>query len=78
MDSLTSLSGFNPLNLLSGGADALQGFDPMAALSSLFGNQAAAQQGQPAGDVCSCGGAASGGACTCGSNCCQQNQDLGF
>lgn len=83
MDSLTSLSGFNPLSLLGGGgSDALQsldsGFDPLSALSSLFGNPTAAQQGQQSGDVCSCGNCGESGACTCGGNCCQQNENLGF
>lgn len=88
MDSLNPLknSGFNPLSFLggsagAGGATGLEGPDPMQLLLSLFGNPAAAQQGQQdQGQVCSCGGGASeaGGACNCGCNCCQKNQALGF
>jgi hypothetical protein len=84
MDSLNPFnSGFNPLSLLGGGGglpglDGLEGADPMQLLSSLFGNSGAAQQGQDAGQVCACGGSGESGACSCGSNCCQKNQDLGF
>lgn len=85
MDTLNPLkSGFNPLSFLGLGSDAAgglggaEGADPLSSLLSLFGNPAAAQQGQEQSQVCSCGGGCESGACSCGCSCCQKNQDLGF
>lgn len=88
MDSLNPFkSGLNPLNLLGGsnplgglgGVGGLEGADPLQSLLSLFGNPAAAGQGQEPSQVVGTGGAAAeGGACNSGCSCCQKTDELGF